>query len=201
MVCSSFKNMLSNSQTLRPRFRNRLKYHCRSVWQHRFWTMDTPLFSGHLGAFDTFNVILTITNTISIIHLQAAQNGFQLWCTFTPPWILTYLNNDCVKNCISDKFCYFLTISLQGKRKFKSVLVYFFLHNFRMSQKIKKKWSCVYLHTTRWTITQEKNDMLKMKWKLLSGRQQFSHFQVTQCWNNKPSFLITRASVIHSVIW
>jgi hypothetical protein len=162
MVCSSFKNMLSNSQTLRPRFRNRLKYHCRSVWQHRFWTMDTPLFSGHLGAFDTFNVILTITNTISIIHLQAAQNGFQLWCTFTPPWILTYLNNDCVKNCISDKFCYFLTISLQGKRKFKSVLVYFFLHNFRMSQKIKKN-DHVYIYTLQGELSHKKR-MICLKW-------------------------------------
>jgi hypothetical protein len=27
--------------------------------------MDTPLFSEHLGAFDAFSVILTITNAIS----------------------------------------------------------------------------------------------------------------------------------------
>jgi hypothetical protein len=45
--------------------------------------MDTPLLSGPLGTFDTltFNVILTISNTISKnlpSRSQAAQKGFQL---------------------------------------------------------------------------------------------------------------------------
>jgi hypothetical protein len=52
--------------------------------------MDTPLFSGHLGAFDalmiTFNVILTITNAISKNLPSSGTKWLPImtYCTFTP---------------------------------------------------------------------------------------------------------------------
>jgi hypothetical protein len=47
--------------------------------------MDTPLFSGHLGAFDTltFNVILTITNVISK-NLPSSGTKWLPIMTYTP---------------------------------------------------------------------------------------------------------------------
>ena len=51
------------------------------------WTIDTPLFSGHLGAFDTLShLMLSIPQLMLKVktYLQAAQNGFQLRGTFTP---------------------------------------------------------------------------------------------------------------------
>ena len=56
------------------------------VWQQVFerWTHRLTTFRG-IWRIITFNVIHTITTLQVKTYLQAAQNGFQLWRTFTPP--------------------------------------------------------------------------------------------------------------------
>jgi hypothetical protein len=69
-VCPSFKNLLSNSQTLRQCYFYMLWKRCRSVWEFD----NNYLNDGHTVVYRpfrgiwctiTFNVILTITNAIS----------------------------------------------------------------------------------------------------------------------------------------
>jgi hypothetical protein len=69
-VCPSFKNLLSNSQTLRQCYFYMLWKRCRSVWEFD----NNYLNDGHIVVYRpfrgiwctiTFNVILTITNVIS----------------------------------------------------------------------------------------------------------------------------------------
>jgi hypothetical protein len=51
--------------------------------------MDTPLFSGHLGAFDalSFNVILTITNAISKNLPSSSTKWLPIMTYIHPPGI------------------------------------------------------------------------------------------------------------------
>ena len=56
MVCPSFKNLLSNSQTL-PQVFAPGGNHIVEVFES-LKTMDTSLFSGHLAAFDALSHLM-----------------------------------------------------------------------------------------------------------------------------------------------
>jgi len=53
-----------------------------------FWTMDTPLFSGHLGAFDALSHLMLALQYLMLcvkIYLQAAQKWLLIRTYIHPP--------------------------------------------------------------------------------------------------------------------
>ena len=59
-----------------------------------FWTMDTPLFSGHLGTFDTLSHLMLSLQELMLYlktYLQAAQKWLPIMTYIHPPIIVPSL--------------------------------------------------------------------------------------------------------------
>ena len=58
-ACSSFKNLLSNSQTLPQCYFHLLRKRCRCAWEfYNTFLNDGHMFSGNLGAFDALSHLM-----------------------------------------------------------------------------------------------------------------------------------------------